>query len=30
MYVLNGAKIWISLADIADHFLLFATVDRAK
>ncbi len=30
MYVLNGAKMWISLADIADHFLLFATVDRAK
>lgn len=29
-YVLNGSKIWISLADIADHFLLFATVDRAK
>ena len=29
-YVLNGAKQWISLADIADHFLLFATVDRAK
>jgi glutaryl-CoA dehydrogenase (non-decarboxylating) len=29
-YVLNGAKIWISLADIADHFLVFATLDRAK
>ena len=29
-YVLNGHKLWISLADIADHFLLFATVDRAK
>ena len=28
-YVLNGQKIWISLADIADHFLVFATVDRA-
>jgi glutaryl-CoA dehydrogenase (non-decarboxylating) len=28
-YVLNGSKIWISLADIADHFLVFATVDRA-
>src|ERR1044072_8761532 len=28
-YVLNGAKMWISLADIADHFLVFATVDRA-
>ncbi|MDL2335718.1 MAG: acyl-CoA dehydrogenase family protein, partial [Chloroflexota bacterium] len=29
-YVLNGSKMWISLADIADHFLVFATVDRAK
>jgi glutaryl-CoA dehydrogenase (non-decarboxylating) len=29
-YILNGAKQWISLADVADHFLLFATVDRAK
>ena len=29
-YVLNGSKVWISLADIADHFLLFATVDRSK
>ena len=29
-YVLNGHKIWISLADLADHFLVFATVDRAK
>jgi glutaryl-CoA dehydrogenase (non-decarboxylating) len=29
-YVLNGQKIWISLADIADQFLVFATVDRAK
>jgi glutaryl-CoA dehydrogenase (non-decarboxylating) len=29
-YVLNGSKIWISLADIADHFLVFATVDRSK
>jgi len=28
-YVLNGAKLWISLADIADHFLVFATVDRS-
>ena len=28
-YVLNGSKIWISLADLADHFLVFATVDRA-
>ena len=29
-YVLNGSKIWISLADIADHFLVFATVDKQK
>ena len=28
-YVLNGSKMWISLADVADHFLLFASVDRA-
>ena len=28
-YLLNGSKIWISLADVADHFLLFATVDRS-
>ena len=29
-YVLNGHKIWISLADLADHFLVFATVDRRR
>jgi alkylation response protein AidB-like acyl-CoA dehydrogenase len=29
-YLLNGSKIWISLADTADHFLVFATVDRDK
>ncbi|MEO8208414.1 MAG: acyl-CoA dehydrogenase family protein [Chloroflexota bacterium] len=29
-YVLNGSKIWISLADVADHFLVFASVDRSK
>ena len=29
-YRLNGAKQWISLADMADHFLVFATVDRSK
>ena len=29
-YVLNGSKVWISLADIADNFLVFATVDRAQ
>jgi glutaryl-CoA dehydrogenase (non-decarboxylating) len=28
-YRLNGQKIWISLADIADHFLVFASVDRS-
>ncbi len=30
VYVLNGSKIWISLADLADHFLVFASVDRAR
>ena len=30
VYVLNGSKIWISLADLADHFLVFASVDRTK
>ena len=29
-YILNGSKIWISLADTADNFLVFANVDRAK
>jgi len=29
-YILNGQKTWISLADLADHFLVFATVDRAR
>lgn len=29
-YVLNGAKMWISLAAVADHFLVFASVDRSK
>jgi len=29
-YRLNGQKIWISLADIADHFLVFASVDRSR
>jgi glutaryl-CoA dehydrogenase (non-decarboxylating) len=27
-YLLNGSKLWISLADVADHFLVFASVDR--
>jgi len=30
VYVLNGSKLWISLADIADRFLVFASVDRSK
>src|SRR5947207_10934821 len=29
-YVLNGSKLWISLADLADQFLVFATVDQAR
>ncbi len=29
-YVLNGQKIWISLADVADQFLVFASIDRSK
>jgi glutaryl-CoA dehydrogenase (non-decarboxylating) len=29
-YRLNGQKQWISLADVADHFLVFATLDRSK
>ncbi len=29
-YLLNGAKMWISLADVADHFLVFASIDRAQ
>ena len=29
-YVLNGEKTWISLADIADNFLVFAKTDPAK
>jgi glutaryl-CoA dehydrogenase (non-decarboxylating) len=29
-YRLNGQKIWISLGDVADHFLVFASIDRAK
>ncbi|MDQ3779384.1 MAG: acyl-CoA dehydrogenase family protein, partial [Chloroflexota bacterium] len=28
-YILNGAKMWISLADVADHFLVFASLDRS-
>ena len=29
-YVLNGEKTWISLADVADNFLVFAWTDLAK
>ena len=29
-YVLNGEKMWISLAPYADHFLIFAYTDREK
>ncbi|MCC6313727.1 MAG: acyl-CoA dehydrogenase family protein [Thermomicrobiales bacterium] len=29
-YILNGSKMWISLADVADHFLVFASGDRSK
>jgi glutaryl-CoA dehydrogenase (non-decarboxylating) len=29
-YVLNGEKVWISLADVADHFLVFGWTDLEK
>ena len=29
-YVLNGEKTWISLADVADHFLVIGWTDQAK
>ena len=29
-WILNGEKMWISLADVADHFLVFAWTDREK
>ncbi|MCL5040609.1 MAG: acyl-CoA dehydrogenase family protein [Firmicutes bacterium] len=29
-YVLNGQKMWISLADVADTFLVFAYTDKAQ
>jgi len=29
-YLLNGTKMWISLADVADHFLVFASLDRSQ
>ncbi|SFJ85766.1 glutaryl-CoA dehydrogenase (non-decarboxylating) [Thermoflavimicrobium dichotomicum] len=30
VYVLNGSKTWISLCDVADHFLIFAKTDPSK
>jgi glutaryl-CoA dehydrogenase (non-decarboxylating) len=29
-YILNGSKIWISQANVADHVLTFAPLDRSK
>lgn len=29
-YILNGSKMWISLADVADNFLIFAYTDKSK
>jgi len=29
-YILNGEKMWISLADVADNFLIFAWTDQDK
>ncbi|MEP6708047.1 MAG: acyl-CoA dehydrogenase family protein [Pyrinomonadaceae bacterium] len=29
-YILNGEKMWISLADVADNFLFFCWTDEAK
>ncbi|MGE5126160.1 MAG: acyl-CoA dehydrogenase family protein, partial [Betaproteobacteria bacterium] len=29
-YLLNGEKMWISLADVADHFLVIAWTDQQK
>lgn len=29
-YILNGQKTWISLSDIADHFIVFAYTDKTK
>ncbi|PSL25069.1 alkylation response protein AidB-like acyl-CoA dehydrogenase [Planomicrobium soli] len=29
-YILNGQKTWISLCDIADHFIVFAYTDKVK
>jgi glutaryl-CoA dehydrogenase (non-decarboxylating) len=29
-YILNGQKTWISLSDLADHFIVFAYTDKKK
>lgn len=29
-YILDGEKVWISLADVADHFLVIAYTDKSK
>jgi alkylation response protein AidB-like acyl-CoA dehydrogenase len=29
-YILDGEKVWISLADVADHFLIIAYTDKSK
>ena len=29
-WILNGEKMWISLADVADHFLFFCWTDLEK
>ncbi|NLY78720.1 MAG: butyryl-CoA dehydrogenase [Lysinibacillus sp.] len=29
-YILNGQKTWISLSDVADHFIVFAYTDKSK
>lgn len=29
-YILNGSKTWISLCDVADHFLILAYTDKSK
>jgi glutaryl-CoA dehydrogenase (non-decarboxylating) len=29
-YILNGSKTWISLCDVADHFIVFAYTDKDK
>ncbi|EGL82560.1 acyl-CoA dehydrogenase domain-containing protein [Caldalkalibacillus thermarum TA2.A1] len=29
-YILNGQKTWISLCDLADHFIVFAYTDKSK